>query len=187
MFPWPALHPRAFNPSPGLGRFRPIRDAAGAVVPTAYGAADEETAVAEVVLRGVGRAPAATRRRLYRLELDGLAIVALRPHRSLTLARLHGLGLQRLGLRREEIVDTDEADYPGTAAWAQALHDCSARPQGLSWTSRQNDSSRALILFGDRLSPGELEVARGPLSLESGPGLELVRRVVHEAGVDLEA
>jgi hypothetical protein len=49
-------------------------------------------------------------------------------------------------------------------------------PSGLLWISRQRDTSRALILFGDRVKVGELALAPGevPLTLGAGEGLEAV-------------
>ena len=53
------------------------------------------------------------------------------------------------------------------------------------WVSRQHDTSRALVLFGDRVALAELEVARGavPLTLGAGAGLDAVCEAANRAGI----
>ena len=106
--------------------------------------------------------------------------------RDLPLARLHGAGLTRLGLLREHVIDCHERDYPYTAEWGQALHDgCGASIAGIAWTSRQNDSSKALMLWGNRVEPNEdLSLVDHPISIDEEPGLELVRLACARAGID---
>jgi hypothetical protein len=180
--------PRDFNPGDGVARFRPIRNASGAVVPTAYGAHDQETAIAEAVLRGVSALNRGTpRRRLFRLEVDGLDMARLRTTRPLRLVRMHGLGLTRLNLLREQVIDSSESEYDYTAEWAQALYGHRSRPHGLVWTSRQNDTSRAFILWGGtRVRPEWLQLEGDPVALDREPGLDLIRQVCADAGVDFE-
>jgi hypothetical protein len=174
--------PLGFNPADSPGRFRPIHDS-GAVVPTAYAADDEETALAEVLLRGAdalgdGRVP-----RLYRQEVKGIELVRLVPTRELRLARLNGPGLTRLKLLRTQLIDLYPPNYPYTAAWAQALYDCPTVLDGISWTSRQNDSGRAVVLWQGPIDPEQdLEQDDDPIALDSGPGLELVRQAAVAAG-----
>lgn len=181
--------PDEFNPTAGSARFRPIYDSRGAVVPTAYGAHDAETAISEAVLRGVTALHAGIpRRRLYRLEFESLALAVLRADRPLRLVRLHGVGLTRLGVLRPDLIDSAEPEYPYTAEWAQALYGLRERPHGLGWTSRQNDSARAFMLWGGhRVQRAWLTVDGDPIELGSDPGLDLVRGVCADAGVDLEA
>ena len=138
--------PRGFNPTEAPGRFRPVRTG-GEVVPTAYAAGDEETALAEVLLRGVDALSEGLKPRLYRHEVEGVEMVRLVPQRELRLARLHGQGLTRLGILRKELIDVGPSDYPYTASWAQALYECALALDGLVWTSHQNDSGRALMLW----------------------------------------
>lgn len=176
-----------FNPTDALGRFRPVRSGRGEVVPTAYLAADEETALAETLLRGVSALERRVLpRRLYRAQADGLALRRLMLARPVRVARLHGAGLVRLGLLRRHVIDCEEADYPYTAAWAQALWGCRRRPAGIAWTSHQNDSAGAYLLWERRLQRGQL-LASGPeIALDREPGLDLVRRACAAAGVDFE-
>jgi hypothetical protein len=178
--------PLSFNPTTSSARFRPVRDRLGQIVPTAYLAADEETALAEGVLRGVSAiAAGALPRRLYRAEVEGLALVRLSVQRPIRVARLHGAGLARLGLLRAHVVDCEEADYPYTAAWAQSLWGSPHRPAGIAWTSRQNDSARAYLLWEPRVH-GRLLLDGPEIALDREPGLDRVRQACVAAGVDFE-
>ena len=179
--------PLAFNATASPGRFRPVRRRSDEVLPTAYVAADEETALAEGVLRGVSAlTDGALPRRLYRVEIEGLAMACLRVEHPIRVARLHGTGLLRLGLLREHVVDCEEADYPYTAAWARALWGCQRRPAGIAWTSRQNDSSRAYILWEPRVKAEWLTLEGPEIELDREPGLDRVRRACAAALVEFE-
>jgi hypothetical protein len=165
-----------FNATSARGRFRPVRNALGAVVPTAYLASDVETSLAETVLRGVTALEAGGwPRRLYRAELTGLSLTRVRLTQTLRVARLHGLGLLRLGLRRADVIDCDEDAYPYTAAWARALWGCRRRPAGIAWTSRQNDSGHAYLVWQTRLPTASLLQIGPELALDQEPGLDVVR------------
>jgi len=174
--------PLGFNPTDTSGRFRPVYDSGG-VVPTAYAADDEETALAEVLLRGVDALSDGRMPRLYRREVEGVEMVRLLPTREMPLARLNGTGLTRLKLLRAQLIDLYPPDYPYTAAWAQALYDCPIDLAGISWTSRQNDSGRAVVLWQGPLDPErDLEQEGAVIPLDSDPGLELVRQAAATAG-----
>jgi RES domain len=196
--PWPAgkplvrlFHrdrgPLGFNPSSVSARFRPVHDRDGAVVPTAYAAADRETAFAESLLRGADFLARDERPRLYRKEVEGIEMVTLSPRRELPLARLHGQGLTRLRVLRSELIDVGPTDYPYTADWAQAIYDCPAKVAGIAWTSRQNDSERAVMLWQGPVDPAaDLEQADDPVPLDREPGIDLVREACVDAGFDFE-
>lgn len=179
--------PRGFNRTRSLARFRPIHAVGGAVVPTAYGAADRETALAEALLRGVDALVESRWRRLYVKEVAGLEMVTLSPTVDLELARLRGQGLTRLGLLRADVIDCEADRYPYTAEWAQALYECSRKLAGIAWTSRQNDSARALVLWGGRIDPrADLRVIDSPVALDREPGIDLVRQACSYASFDFE-
>ncbi len=181
--------PLDFNPTSSSARFRPIHDRQGAVVPSAYVASDVETALAEAVLRGVTALrtqPGPGRPRLYALQVDPLDLCVVRLTRPVRVARLHGAGLTRLGLLREHVIDTDEADYPYTARWAQTIWGSRSRPHGIAWTSRQNDSGRAYLLWAGRIKPGGIAAARHAIRLDREPGRDLVRQACAAARVDFE-
>jgi RES domain len=179
--------PLGFNPTASSARFRPITDADRTIVPSAYLASDEETAIAESVLRGVSAlARGGIRRRIYAFEVDPLDMCRLRLERPVRVARLHGLGLTRLGLRREDVIDCDEAEYPYTAEWAQAIWGARSRPHGIAWTSRQNDSGRAYVLWEGRVKRGTLTDPYAAVRFDRDPGRELVRQACVAADIDFD-
>jgi hypothetical protein len=155
------------------------------IVPTAFGAQDDETAIAEGLLRGVR--DHGFRRRLYGKEIIGLERHVIVPTRDLRLVRLHGPGLVRLRLKRIDLIDLNSKYYPYTARWSQALCDCPLKPDGLVWTSRQNDPGKAMILFGGRVAPTDLVLDGRPVSLDSGPGLDELRALCDDAGIDFDS
>ncbi len=170
------------NPGLGGGRFHPLVAASGNdSVPTLYGSDTHDGALSETVfhnvpIRGAGRG-------IRQATLRSLMISTLAVHRDLHLAQLHGHGLGRLGLTRGELIDCEAHRYSRTRRWAEALHRCPARPDGLIWVSRQHDTSMAIVLFGDRLERTELEIVEPPLPIAWGPGLEQVQRAAEEAGI----
>jgi hypothetical protein len=177
--------PLGFNPTGTSQRFRPIHDGDGKVVPTAYAGEDVETALAEGLLRGVDAIEAARRPRLYRKDVRDIRLAAIAPTRALTLAQLNGPGLTKLGLSRRKLVEVPAPEYPYTAEWAQAIHDCPTAFDGLLWTSHQNDSAAAVILWEGRIEPSaDLRLIDEPLALDSEPGLDVVREACLRAGID---
>lgn len=175
-----------FNPTGSTGRFRPIRDDKGHIVPTAYAGEDLETALAEGLLRGVEKVESG-RRRLYQKQVKNLSIATLVSSADLVLARLHGQGLHRLNLLREDVIDCNTVRYPYTAEWAQALYNCEVPLMGIIWTSRQNDSGKAMVLWQGPLDPRTTLQQDGPsLALDSEPGLDLVRQACAYARIDFE-
>lgn len=161
--------------NPGLGapsRFAPLHRVDGSPIPTLYAATTVAGAVSESVFHDVpyrGRG-----KRILAGRLNGLALSTLIVTDPIRLALLAGLGLRRLGVRRRDLIEGGPGSYRQTAAWALALHGCPAAVSGLLWTSRQDDTASALLLFADRVPGTALLVASDPLSLDTGPGLSLV-------------
>jgi hypothetical protein len=174
-----------FNPGVGRGRFHPFLDRAGHSVPTLYGASSLDGALSETIFHGIPvRGPD---RNVRRGTLKAMLVSTLAPARELTLARLHGHGLRRLGISRVELIEAGPDRYGETVLWAQALHARDKRIDGLIWVSRQYDSSSALILFGDRVRREHLMVLEPPLPLYVDPGFEMVERVAEQAGISVVA
>lgn len=172
-----------FNPGVGKGRFHPFSDLAGLAVPTLYGASSIEGALSETVFHDVPvRSPV---RRIRRSSLRPLVASTLAAKRVLRLAQLHSNGLRRLQIARAELIDGASGSYPATVLWAQALHRCRGDLDGLVWVSRLHDTSRALVLFGDRVPRADLEVVEPPLPLFTGRGFRKVRQAAEEAGITL--
>jgi len=104
------------------------------------------------------------------------------------LGVLHDDGLRRLGLRNNQLIDTEAREYPDTVKWARELHAIDEPGlDGLVWMSRQFNSGRAFVLFGDRVVQDDLIVSPRFDSVPSASGfglLELVRAAAR-AGVTL--
>jgi hypothetical protein len=170
-----------FNPGFGRGRFHPFTTPAGAAVPSLYGAGTLDGALSESVFHSV---PVRGPRRLIRSSaLLPMVVSTLAAKRDLVLAQLHGFGLGRLAISRSALIDTGPRHYPATALWAQALHRCQTRIDGLIWVSRLHDTSLVLVLFGDRVLRTDLLVVKSPVPLYDGPGLATVREAAEHAAI----
>lgn len=162
-----------FNPGVGQpSRFGPLRLPNGTPIPTLYAATTVAGALSESVFHDVpysGRG-----KRILVSRLNGFALSTLILDRPLRLVYLAGLGLRLLGVRRRDLIETGPPSYSRTAEWAIALHESPVTPSGLVWVSRQNDTARAMLLFGDRVPAGSLRAASVPVVLDQGAGLALV-------------
>lgn len=172
-------HPAdGFNPGEATdvrGRFHFFEDPSGRRVPVLYGAAGDEAAIAETVFHDVPvRGP---HRVVLERRVEPLSLCRLRPARDLTLVALYGFGLRRLGVKARELTDTEASAYPQTVPWAEALHRAAPSADGLVWMSRQYNAQEAVVLFGDRVEDGELQLVGEPRPLITGPG----RRVLDAA------
>ncbi|MHB8293646.1 MAG: RES family NAD+ phosphorylase [Acidimicrobiales bacterium] len=170
-------HDRRFasaQSNPGLGapgRFHPFDGPGQVPVPVLYVSASAEGALAETVLHDV---PVAGRgRRVSWARLGRMGLSRLAAGRDLHLVVFHGAGLRRLGLRPAQLTDTSPAHYARTVAWAAAAHRWNGEVDGIIWMSRQLNSERALVLFGDRVEPGALVPDGGPAALDDAalPGV----------------
>ena len=172
---WPAgrtlhrIHRTTYAPdecNPGLGgnaRFSPIANPAGEPIPTLYGASTFQGAVMEVVFRNI---PYASQRKFFdKRHLRDLVLSELTADAALTLVDLRGPALRKLGLPRSRLIDTECDTYPATRKWAQALHAQEARVQGLCWSSRQDETALAVVLFGDRMQHDALRPVAPPRPL----------------------
>jgi hypothetical protein len=90
--------------------------------------------------------------------------------RNLTLIDLSSIPLRKLGISRKDLIESDSAHYPETRPWALALHDQCPNAEGLTWTSRQADPARALMLFGDHLAGPAFTVKSAPTPLLQSDG-----------------
>ncbi len=170
-----------FNPGLGNGRFHPLTTVGGGNVPTLYGSDTFDGALSETVfhnvpIRGPGRG-------VRQETLRTLMVSTLAPARDLRLGQLHGYGLRRMRLSRNELIGSEAAHYAETRAWGEALHRCAAEVDGLVWVSRQHDTSFAMVLFGDRLRRDELDVIEPPLPVAWGPGLDRLFQAADKADI----
>ena len=172
-----------FNPGKGLGRFHPFEDGSGKVVPALYAAENLEGALSETVFNGLPfRGPG---KRVWRPKLKLLVVSTLVCSRDLRLAQLYGFGLRRLGVTRLRLIEAQKRQFPRTAAWARALHASDERIDGLVWVSRQNDGTRSVVLFGDRVPSSSLRAITNPVSLGDGPGYDAVLSAADQAGITI--
>lgn len=145
-----------FNPGlKGNARFSPIRNAEGDPIPTLYAAATFDAAAMESVFHDVSHAPGF--KHFDKRKLEGQLHSGVKVTHNLTLADLGSVALRKLGVQRKQLIDTEKDQYPKSRSWAEAIHAQHKDIQGLSWISRQDDSARAVMLFGDRIPAGTLQ------------------------------
>lgn len=177
----------AFNPgSKGNARFSPIVNAAGKPIPTLYGGTSFNCAAMETVFHDVPFAPGLKTYAKHRLE--GQLHSVLDTTAALTLADLRNVPLRKLGVERKQLIDTEKDTYGQTRRWAAAIHAQHGHIQGLCWTSRQDDSAMAVMLFGDRINAGTLtrrEASRA--LLDDGPAYMYLLTLADMIGVQIVA
>lgn len=195
---WPAGEPfhRCFDANWGArdffagdeahrGRFHPfVPEGAAAAVGVLYGADDVVGALSETVFHDV---PIRGDKRVPHSKLVHRLVVELIAGCDLRLVDLTSVGLRRLGLSRAELIESDARSYPETAVWARVLHALPEHFDGFTWVSRQHDTSRALVLFADRVASADLSVRPGaiPLTLGAGAGLDVVCDAASRAGITI--
>jgi len=134
-------HPIWFGPAEGAGphgRF----DVAAGEFRVCYVGLSAAAAFAETFLRNPGR------RVLDRTLLGSRAISTVTNHRPLSLVRLYGPGLARLGATAEV---THGPAYELARTWSLALWSHPAQPDGILYHSRHDDVELCAALF-DRVS-----------------------------------
>ena len=140
-----------FNDTPyGHARFSPIRNEIGAIIPTIYAGSTFECAAMETVFRDVAYGPPPKYVQKSKLK-DMMYSMLLTWDGDLNLVDLTSKSLRALSITRNELIDTDGTLYPVTQKWAEAIHAYAPTAQGLRWTSRQDDTAQAFLLFGDRI------------------------------------
>ncbi len=148
-----------------------------------YGSDTKDGALAETVFHAVPARGA--QKTVRRSSLRPMLLSALTVHRDLRLIQLHGYGLRRLGITRAQLIDSEADAYPVTTRWASALHALCVDADGLVWISRQHDTSRSLVLFGDRVDRASLSIDEVPLPLALGAGFEMVQAAAEKAGITI--
>jgi RES domain len=167
------------------GRFHPFTPAGRkAAVKVLYGAGTLGGALSETVFHDV---PIRGAKHVEYGRLRHRLLMAVAPKRDLKLVDLTSDGLSRLGLSRNELIDSDVRTYPDTAKWARALHDNDDTIDGLLWVSRLQDTSHSIVLFGDRVERDSLEVPEDtlPQILAVGSGYELACSCAARAGITI--
>jgi hypothetical protein len=164
------VHPDAyggakFNSSAtGNARFSPLVNAAAAVIPTIYAGTTLDCALMETVFHDVPFA-AGPKNWSKATHVAGNVYSRLALSRNLALIDLSAIPLRKLGISRKDLIECDGSQYPKTRAWGLGSHDQNLGAEGLTWTSRQADPERAIVLFEDRLTGPALVVSGAPASL----------------------
>ena len=139
-------------------------NATGAVVPTLYAGTTLDCALMETVFHDV---PFVAGPKMWSkaTHVAGKVWSQLNLSRNLALIDLSAVPLHRLGISRKDLIECDGTQYPETRARALALHDQYPNAEGLTWTSRQADPARSLVLFEDRITGPAFGPATAPNSL----------------------
>ncbi len=139
-----------FNPGKsGNARFSPLRDASGKTIPTLYAGTTMACALMETVFHDVPHV--AGFKSFDKGKLRDQQHSVIKATQGLQLIDLSTVALRKLGIRRTQLIDTEKDQYPATRQWAEAMYRQCPQAQGLCWTSRQDDSARAFLFFGDRV------------------------------------
>jgi hypothetical protein len=174
-----------FNPGVhGNARFSPIQDERGQPIPTLYAGTTMPCALMETVFHDVPHVPGF--KSFDRGKLTGQQHSVVEVTQELRLADLRSLALRKLGISRRQLIDTEKEQYPATRKWAQALHRQCLEAQGLLWVSRQDDSARAFVFFGDRVPDGALRQRGDSRSLlEDADAYDEVLDLAERIGVSI--
>lgn len=135
-------------------------------IPVLYAAGTETAALAETLLHDI---PVSGGNLLWD-DYSRAVMGRLRIARPLRVANFRGLGLRRLGVRADQLIDTPASTYSRTVRWAQAAH--IAGLDGAIWTSRLSNDASAIVLFGDRAADAVSQDETFARLFTSGPGLD---------------
>jgi hypothetical protein len=162
------IHPNAFGAAQfndtdrGNARFSPIRSAAGAIIPTIYGAQSFGSAASEVILRcadvptidpATGLPPFQI---VYPADYRNFSHSVVRTTADLSLVNLTVTGQRKVGVNGNALLAGPSSTYPATRAWAERIHAACPSAQGIYYSSYQYGPDFAVVLFGDRIPPGTL-------------------------------
>lgn len=144
-----------FNSSrKGNARFSPVLDPSGNVIPTLYAATTSRGALMESVFRDVPYRSGFKHVDLKRLE--GRVCSTLLFQTNFQLLDLSKVALRGLGISPRRLIDTTKAHYTVTRGWAGQVYAAHTKAQGFLWSSRQDDRSLAVVLFGNRVPASDL-------------------------------
>lgn len=153
-----------FNPGlRGNARFSPIQDTEGHPIPTMYAGVTKNCAMMETIFHHVSFAPGF--KTYDKSKLEGQVYSTLEILEDLELVDLASVALRKLGITRKQLIDTENHLYPTTRQWAEKLYEQCPTAQGLAWFSRQDDTARAMMFFGDRITSQSLVQTGVSLSL----------------------
>lgn len=174
-----------FNPGArGNARFSPIQNDQGKSIPTLYAGTTMDCALMETVFHDVPHS--AGFKTFDKGKLAGQVHSTVEVVQPLKVVDLASVPLRKLGITRKQLIDTEKDQYPATRKWAESLHRQCPDAQGLSWVSRQDDSARAVVLFGDRIPAGALRPQGASSSLvDDGNAYDTVLDLAERIGVHI--
>ncbi|EPT9140726.1 RES family NAD+ phosphorylase [Klebsiella michiganensis] len=174
-----------FNPGvQGNARFSPILDDKGNPIPTLYAGTTMDCALMETIFHDISHT--AGFKSFDSGKLGGQVHSILKIAQPLQLVDLASVPLRKLGVTRKQLIDTEKDQYPATRRWAEAIYQQYPQVQGLSWISRQDDSARAVVLFGDRITQSALRSNDTSRSLlEDGDAYDAVLDLAERIGVSV--
>lgn len=174
-----------FNPGVhGNARFSPIQDEHGKPIPTLYGGTTMACALMETVFHDVPHT--AGFKSFDKGKLVEQVHSTVQVEQELQLVDLASVPLRKLGVTRKQLIDAEKDQYPATRKWAEAIHGQCPQAQGLSWVSRQDDSARAVVLFGDRIPDGALRPDGNSRSLlDDGDAYDALLDLADRIGVNI--
>ncbi len=198
---WPAgarihrAHPHLFGSAQmderpdADSRFSTIRSP-DTVIPVLYGGESHRSAASETIFHTVDAPGGAARpRRVSVSKFRSWQWSEVVTSRTLQLVRFDGVGLERLGVSRQDLIESDRRSYPLTRTWGQDIAVTCPEIDGLWWMSRQDPAQWAVVLFGHvggregGVRAGDL-VADGPaLPFALPQGLDLLDQLGIDLGV----
>lgn len=173
-----------FNPGMrGSARFSPVYDSLKQRVSTLYGGINTGVAVMETLFHDL---PEHTDGVAYdKGNLRGLAHSVIAPKVDLNLVDLNPKTMKKMGINRAQLLDSTADQYIYTQEYATAIHAAHPAAHGLKWSSRQHGDS-ALMLFGDRVHPDQLDVIiESEVIIDSDIVMEVIEEEADQLGVVL--
>ena len=171
-----------FNPGFGFSRFAPIGPMRKRV-PTAYAAEEFEAAVYETIFHDLD--PAQSFKTYPLSKLADVRCSVLRVASPLALRSFLAPDLMKLGIARNQLIDTPASEFSDTRRWSAALHRKDAATHGMVWESRAYPSSLAVMFFGDRVPPGALSVVN-TVRIDADPSLAMrFKALADRSGITL--
>lgn len=145
----------SFNPCGGdPTRFAPLRTPSGDCIPTLYAATTFDAAAYETVFREPpGPFASYPRQKLQRRGVSRIA-----PKADLHLVPFFTPELAGFRLKEAEVFRPVETVYASCRALAEMAWRDNPSAQGIIWSSVRDSQAHAMLLFGDRLAPGDFDV-----------------------------
>lgn len=172
-----------FNDSAGgNARFSPLVLDDGRVVPTIYAASDERGAISETILHDVPT-PSNGHSHDWNATQNGKSHLSIIQIGELRLANLTKMGLQAVGLRVGDLFELERIDYSITREWAKYIYSSLPEAHGLQWMSVRDNQSKAILLFGDRMSGVPITVIQPAKHISSYQGI--IFQMLDELGAGL--